>query len=231
MLTITSEVEIGVRARSVHREPRTVKWIESMSSGDILWDVGANVGAYSLIAARLHEGRVLVFAFEPGYENYRTLCANLFLNDCSPPITPLPIALSHKTQLSLFHFRDVRSGSALHKLDSDSVPKSLSEDVFQYAQPVMTITAEDVVKNFSIPEPTHVKIDTDGGELDVLAGATNMLKKPSVGSLLIEIEENEGPELERAIVKLLESYGFVEDDPVARRGSIDSRNFIFEKRR
>ena len=52
----------GIRANSDRREPETIRWIESMSRGQILYDVGACVGAYSLVAA--YNG-IRSYAFEP----------------------------------------------------------------------------------------------------------------------------------------------------------------------
>src|SRR5579872_3231912 len=55
---LVSSSEIGVRLRSVEKEPFTVEWIEqSLRPGEVFYDIGANVGAYSLIAARATANR------------------------------------------------------------------------------------------------------------------------------------------------------------------------------
>src|SRR5262245_23889981 len=53
-LLATSPMERKWRARSCKKEPWTVAWIEeSMGSGGVLYDVGANVGTFSLVAAKV----------------------------------------------------------------------------------------------------------------------------------------------------------------------------------
>ena len=45
------------------KEPETLEWIDSLPEGSVLWDVGANVGLYSVYAAK--KRRCRVWAFEP----------------------------------------------------------------------------------------------------------------------------------------------------------------------
>src|SRR5579862_9056307 len=57
------------RQATAAKEPFTVEWIEqSLRGGGVLYDVGANVGGYSLIAAAQNPS-VRVVAFEPAYKN------------------------------------------------------------------------------------------------------------------------------------------------------------------
>ena len=83
------------RARSCKKEPWTVAWIEeSMSGGGVLYDVGANVGTFSLVAAKVCARRGTVVAFEPGFASYAHLCGNIVLNRCEAIIIPVPLALA-----------------------------------------------------------------------------------------------------------------------------------------
>ena len=86
-----SAPKIELRLRSVAKEPWTVKWIETFLPGDVFYDVGANVGAYSLLAAKANDGAVPVVAFEPSAPTYHDLCVNIALNGCDEIVTPLPI--------------------------------------------------------------------------------------------------------------------------------------------
>ena len=67
------------------KEPETLEWIASFQPGDVLVDVGANVGTYSIWAAKTRSVRV--FAFEPESQNYALLNRNIFLNNLSENVT------------------------------------------------------------------------------------------------------------------------------------------------
>jgi hypothetical protein len=67
LVGVTSRAEILSRLRPVAKEPWTVRWLErNIRTDDVLYDIGANVGAYTLIAAALRRRGVRVVAVEPG---------------------------------------------------------------------------------------------------------------------------------------------------------------------
>src|SRR5262245_38910705 len=109
-----SAPKIELRLRSVAKEPWTVKWIETFLPGDVFYDVGANVGAYSLPAAKANAGAVPVVAFEPSAPTYHDLCVNIALNGCDEIVTPLPIALWSETALIPFVHHTLEPGSSDH---------------------------------------------------------------------------------------------------------------------
>src|SRR5262249_13436410 len=84
---------LQARAESMlTKEPDTIQWINSFESSDVFWDVGANVGVFSLYAARRHGMHVL--AFEPSADNYMVLCKNVEMNLLEGCIVPYCIALA-----------------------------------------------------------------------------------------------------------------------------------------
>ena len=65
---------------STRSEPETFEWIRGhLNENEVLWDIGANVGVFSLYAALGHKNKVL--SIEPSAESYSTLNANIRLND------------------------------------------------------------------------------------------------------------------------------------------------------
>ena len=62
----------------VTKEPGTIEWLEAITPGSVLLDVGANVGMYTVFAAVISGARV--FAFEPESQNYALLCKNIVTN-------------------------------------------------------------------------------------------------------------------------------------------------------
>jgi len=72
------------------KEPETIDWIESIPQQDILFDVGANIGIYTMCAGARG---ITTYAFEPHAGNYNILCQNISANDF--PCTAYCIALSN----------------------------------------------------------------------------------------------------------------------------------------
>ena len=182
-LRVTNKTEM-FRVKACAKEPFTIDWIHNrISGGDVMFDIGANVGAYSMVAAKKRGGGARVYAFEPSYVNVATLTANIVLNDLAGQITPIPVALSAKTGMSVLNLRDLDSGSARHGL-GDQMPE---DGHAAFCQPVMTFRLDDLIEHFDLPTPNHIKMDVDGCELEVLAGASHTLSCAALRSMLVEV--------------------------------------------
>ena len=198
LMRVTSKAE-RVRLRACAKEPWTVEWIEqTIRPGDVLYDIGANVGAYSLIAAKKPDGAARVCAFEASYANIAALCANIVLNDAAAQIIPLPVALSDTSAMSVFHLLGLAPGAARHALGDGRA----AEGPVVYPQPVLTFRLDDLVAQAALSPPTHIKLDVDGGELAVLGGAARTLASPRLKSVLIEVST----ELSDQVSRVLESH-------------------------
>jgi FkbM family methyltransferase len=215
---VVSSQETVMRLKSVAKEPFTVDWIERwVGRGEIFYDVGANVGAYSLVAARGAGARV--FAFEPAGPNYHDLCRNIALNDCDESISPFPIALWNETATVPFSHRMLQTGVAMHAMGARL-------EGAEFRQPVLAYRLDDMIATFGLPVPQHAKIDVDGPELKVLQGATAMLRDPAWRSILLEIDSAGGSENESAIVDLLQRCGFRTEMTFERGSAPASRVFV-----
>lgn len=204
-LHVDSMTEYETRLHSCRKEPDTVKWIEDfMKPGDVFYDVGANVGAYSLVAAKYFAGAVKVYAFEPAFLNFSQLCRNIFLNNCQEAVFPLSVALSSKTSIGDFNYRDLVTGGALHTLGETIDHKG---EMFTpvVTQRMLSYRLDDLIDQFKIAKPSHIKIDVDGIEKAVLEGAQNTLSSPSLRSIDVELGEGEG---QREVIELLREKGF-----------------------
>ena len=196
LIGVTSRSEIMSRLRPWAKEPWTVRWIEhSVQPGDVLYDVGANVGSYSLIAAAQRTENLRVVAVEPGYASYAALCDNVALNAFDETITPLPVLLSDRTGLADLAYRSVEPGAAEHLLQPGASAA--------YHQPVLSFRLDDLVAQIGLPAPTLLKIDVDGSEGPVLAGAPLTLASPELRSVLVEVRRDRTEE----VVGLLEEGG------------------------
>lgn len=196
-LHIESNYENHTRTRSATKEPDTVKWLEEyILPGDIFYDIGANVGAYSMIASKIRKGDVLVYAFEPSFPTFVQLCKNVILNECQDSIIPLQIALSDETGIVNFNYYSLEPGRALNSLGdacfSDGRPFKPV-----YSQHVVSYKIDDLISQFGLPIPNHMKIDVDGSEISVLNGASHTISHGDLKSLMIEVDETEELKLTR----------------------------------
>lgn len=146
----------------------------------MLYDIGANVGAFSLIGA-LH-CQASVFAFEPTFPSYARLCENVHLNGCAGRIVPLSLALGDARALTPVRYRSLEPGQSRHIVGGPVAEES------GYWQPTPMLPLDDAIEMFSLPVPQHIKLDVDGAETSVLRGAAVTLRRPELRSLLIEVE-------------------------------------------
>ena len=183
------------RMRSCAAEPWTIRWIEEhIQADDVLFDVGANVGAYSLVAAVARGAKVV--AFEPVAANYEALTANVILNDVADTLLPLPTALDAETGLETLHLRILDAGGALHSL------RAASEESI-HPQPVLAFRLDDLLEDFGLPHPTHLKLDVDGNESRVLQGAERTLSEPGLRTVMCELHREDEP----ALISGFEAHG------------------------
>jgi FkbM family methyltransferase len=205
-MVVESEAELP-RLRSCFKEPETVSWIERfVRPDDVLFDIGANVGAYSLVAHRATRGACMVYAFEPSFSTFAQLSRNIALNGAEGRVIPMLVALSDATGIVTFNYSSTDPGAALHAL-GPSLDGSGKPFTPVFTQPVLSYRMDDFIAQFAIPAPHHIKLDVDGVELNVLRGAAGVLANPRLRSVLVEVEPNR-PE-QGAIEALLAANQFV----------------------
>ena len=228
---LVSSPAIGRRLGSVQKEPFTVDWIErSIQPGDVLYDVGANVGPYSLIAAKATSNGARIFAFEPSAPSFHDLARNILINDCAESIVPLPLALWSESRLLSFTYHSLVPGASTHRVSSDvQLHKPLTETI-------IGVRLDDLVERFGLPVPTHAKIDVDGYEFEVLRGAARTLARTEWRSIIVELDR-EDTDRNGSIKALLADAGFdsggrQERTPTRRYPHPDERDvyWIFRRR-
>ena len=207
------------RARSFWtKEPETIKWIQSFNDTDVFFDVGANIGVYSLFAASLYP-KMQIYAFEPVRANYERLCANIAINSYTN-IRPYPYAISEMTEVVEMEIPNDETGAsgaqAEYYNSSSGTPPVLS----------LALTEWGI-------KPTYVKVDIDGQEEAVICGMGQTLTY--VQSLLVEVSSKS----KKAVVSLLRQTGFTTKNkfntmmPHSRerrlQEGIDAENIIFTR--
>jgi len=167
------------------KEPETLDWIDSIPEGSILWDVGANVGLYSIYAAKKRKCQIL--AFEPSVFNLEWLARNINENNLQESISIVPLALSNRSCFNQFKMKNTDWGGALSTFGESYDENGLNFDpVFKYT--IAGVLADEVPDLFSTKKPEYLKIDVDGIEHLILEGSNQILL--TVKSLLIEIDDS-----------------------------------------
>lgn len=167
------------------KEPETLEWIDRFHVNAIFWDIGANVGLYSLYAAKAKSARV--WAFEPSVFNLELLARNIAINNLVSNIHIVPVALTDVSGESLLKFTTTEWGGALSTFgknfgwDGNPIKK-----IFEYQ--TIGFSIEDAQKFLSLPSPEYMKIDVDGLEHFILSGGRQTLK--NVKSVLVEVNDN-----------------------------------------
>ena len=196
----------------LQKEPGTIEWIESFAADDVFVDVGANVGMYSLWAAKYRGARV--FAFEPEAQSYAVLCRNIAINALSGRAVAYCLALSDESKLGTLHLTALAAGHSCHSFD-ESVNFKLEQTQFPFSQGCVAGRLDELVAGGAVPTPNHIKIDVDGFEHKVIAGAGAVLGDPACRSILVEINRRLEPH--REIIAYLTGMGFRYSEEEAAR--------------
>ena len=172
------------------REPDTVEWISHyVQPGDVFYDVGANIGLYSIFAAKRLEGRGKVYSFEPESQNYASLNRNVYLNGLSDSIMTLCVAVSDACRIDTFYVHGhLRAGEAIHQFRqaTDHLDRPFSP---VHRQGMFGISLDELCYSYDLDFPSHIKVDVDGHEYAVVKGARRVLRDPRLQTVLLEITE------------------------------------------
>lgn len=156
------------------KEPETTDWILRLKPTDVLWDIGACVGTYTIMAGLI--ARAQVHAFEPLYANINNLNSNIVLNNLDSDCKAYCCAISDSTKFETLEY-------LVH--DAPGQSDNQINDYRGFKQGILTYSIDDLIK-IGIPHPTHIKIDVDGVEGKILKGGMNTFS--NVKSILVEMQ-------------------------------------------
>ena len=171
LIDIRNYIDREIEAFGGYEKPQLAHFLRRVGArnASLFVDIGANLGLYSLAVARTYP-ECEVLAFEPDRRNFCQLHGNLFLNDLQDRVRVEPYALSSSSGQTRFvrHDAENRGRSRVDKQGGFSVDVRRLDDL-------LLITGQSIV----------IKIDVEGHEQDVIAGAGQVL---SQNDCLLQVE-------------------------------------------
>lgn len=150
--------------------------LDVLADGEVFLDIGAHAGVYSVLASSVPGVRVV--AVEPSSATFARLVENVSLNHIGERVTPLQLAVSNRRGEARLSIGLDAMNALVHGDDDDSEPVALT-------------TVDSLMADLDIPTVGLVKIDVEGGELDVLTGAQDTIEA-SRPPIIVEVNDPEG---------------------------------------
>ena len=192
------------RAQSLYtKEPITIQWIRNFKKNSVFFDVGANVGMYTIFAAVISQSNV--YSFEPESNNFQILMENIILNNLVNKVNPYPISINNETSITSLYLSSFEKGQS-HHMVGESLDHNLQPKLSEIKQGTFSTTLEDLIDKWNFPAPNYLKIDVDGIEYKVIQKSKKLLEDKNLYSVLIEINANR--EEDNEIIEILLSYDF-----------------------
>ena len=210
------------RVKKIFRkEPITITWMDNMKQGDIVIDIGANVGMYSLMSAVSRGTRV--YAFEPEASNYNILCQNIRLNNVGDRVTAYcagNLDYDGFSVLNIAQDRDVGPGGSCHTVDEEK-NFDLTNMKVAFKQGINTVMLDTFCKQMNII-PDHIKMDVDGLEHRVINGGVESIQKAQT----VIIELNTNLKEHNDAVSKMKSLGFKLDETQVKQALRKGGTFL-----
>ena len=179
------------------------EFLQNINTGDTIIDVGAHIGEYTLLGAKLVGDKGLIISVEPDHDSVISLKKNIILNN-------------FKNYLIL-------EKAVGEKIETKSLYKVNEEDVYGYLDPyvenkklkkhseIEVTTIDSIVLSNNINTINLLKIDVEGFEYEVLLGCNDTLKKNKIKKIIIELHpsylQSKGDN-EELIHTFLKEHGF-----------------------
>ena len=222
----------------IDKEPDTIDWINNFDKKKniIFWDIGANIGVYSIYASIIHKNKIRIFAFEPSSSNLRVLSRNIYLNKLVKKISINTLPLSNKKN----QFLEMKELKFEEGLSLNTFGEKFNFEGKKFdtgnSYKILGTTIDFLIERKIMQIPDYIKIDVDGIEHLILQGGKNTLKNKKIKSVLVEVNEKFN-EQKIKVNQLMNSFGFklvrklIEKKiPVSKQFS-RTYNYIYERKK
>jgi FkbM family methyltransferase len=200
-----SQKERSRASRLFDKEKGTIAWIaRELRPDDVFYDIGANIGTFTVFAGRRLGESGRVFAFEPHIPNAGSLIENIFLNGLEERVQLVTAALTNREGYDRFNYHSMFAGASTSQYGRSSYEGESFEPKFVEIKHGCTV--DRLCQQRLIEPPDMVKIDVDGLDFEVLAGMRGLMASADrPRSIQIEL----GTESTPKIMRLCGELGYV----------------------
>ncbi len=175
-------------------------FLKELHKADVVIDIGANIGLYSIVAAK---NNIPTIAFEPIEENIKALQENIKINDVEDKVTVYPYALGDEEEEIDFNYNSYNTGATS-----------------KYKTYLKTTSKKAVIKEFDkldLPQLKKVSsvlfiIDVEGMEVNVIKGMQNFIKSIKELGIIVESKHVGISEI-KSILNQLGNFEYKRIDP------------------
>ncbi len=190
-----SQKEANRANRMLDKERGTIAWLDrELRRDDVFYDVGANIGVYTIYAGYRLGDRGAVFAFEPHIPNAASLLENIFLNGLERRVSLVSSALTNEQRFDKFNYLSVNASSSTSQFGGNSYEGEIFDPVFVEIKHGCSL--DHLIERGALPPPNLVKIDVDGLDFEVLEGMSRLIaseRRPR--SIQIELGSESKPKI------------------------------------
>ncbi len=207
------------------KEPDTIEWIDKFKGEKIVfWDIGANIGLYSIYAAIKHK-EIEIISFEPSVNNLRVLSRNIYKNKLTNSIKIFQLALSEKENIfSNMNENEFIEGWSMSSF-GDNINFEGGNFLPEHNYKIFGTNINYLLNNKILPFPNYIKIDVDGIEHKILNGANKHLSDTKIKSILVELNEDY-PNQYNSVLNLMSEINFTHN---TKREIVSNKNKKFSK--
>ncbi|MBF0482910.1 MAG: FkbM family methyltransferase [Desulfovibrionaceae bacterium] len=220
-LGVSSEIDLYRAQTYATKEPETLQWIlKYFKNDDVFYDLGANIGLFSIFCGKAFNGQCTVYAIEPESQNFASLNNNIYMNGLSDSVISCCLAMTNEVTFDILNLHpysydlckisdELISGPAMHTFGGTIDYKGENFKPV-HRQGVISASVDSLWSFFRCKFPTHIKIDIDGLELSVVRGMQKTLQDQRLRSVLIEVSEKDNDTDE--ILETIAKNGFTVDN-------------------
>jgi FkbM family methyltransferase len=164
------------------KEPETIKWINEFENKSVFWDIGSNIGLYSIYSQFINKD-IETISFEPSVLNLPSLVKNINKNSLSDKILIVSNPIYNLSLFNKFILSNTDEGGANSSFGEENM---VNMNILSYK--TNSLDFKNIKQIYKLNEPDYVKIDVDGNEFQILKSLLDNFE--NIKSILIEVNKD-----------------------------------------